>query len=563
MKPSRLALVSLLVLAAGAGGWWLGRTTTPAPADASGSRRVLLYQSPMHPWITSEQPGKCTICGMDLTPVYEGEPGHEAAPGTVRLGASAVHVAGVSTTELREQPLVRTLRVAGVLEDDETRHRVLSAWVEGRIERLFVNHLGAEVLAGQPLAVIYSPTLFTAQREYLDLRARGDGDGPLLAAARERLLLLGLGAGQIDSLDPEAPPSPFTEILAPMSGTVVSRSVYEGGYVKEGDPLFEIADYARMWFLFDAYESDLAWLRPGLEVEVSVESRPGETFSAPIAFIDPTIDPRTRTARVRVELENPLEETARGTRRKLQHRLYAEGRIALESPVVLAAPRSAVLDTGTRAVAYVDLGEGAYEQRTLRLGRRGDTAIEIREGLRVGERVVTHGALILDGQAQLEGGIGGGGSHDHGHAAAPELRLAPAVLAELPPLVDAAARASAALAADRLEDYAGPRAELASVVAALAREHRPAGFESVAALAGELVDGPELKATRSAYEPFSTALADWLLAVRKQHPEAAVFHVFECPMTPVLGAGRWVQQDDDLRNPFFGSAMLTCGNEVP
>ena len=167
-----------------------------------------------------------------------------------------------------------------------------------------------------------------------------------------------------------------------MSGTVVSRAAYEGRYLGEGDVLFEIAGYSRMWFVFDAYERDLEWLRTGMMVDVSVESHPVRSFTAPIDSIDPTINPMSRTAKVRVVLENPVVDPGPPPRHALRHKLYAEAAITLAAPEVLAAPRRAILDTGIRKVAYVALGESAFEQREVKTGRRGDSLIEIFSGLR-------------------------------------------------------------------------------------------------------------------------------------------------------------------------------------
>ena len=195
-----------------------------------------------------------------------------------------------------------------------------------------------------------------------------------------------------------------------MSGTVVSRAAYEGRYLGEGDVLFEIVGYSCMWFVFDVYERDLVWLRIGMMVDVSVESHPVRSFTAPIDSIDPTINPMSRTAKVRVVLENPVVDPGPPPRHALRHKLYAEAAITLAAPEVLAAPRRAILDTGIRKVAYVALGESAFEQREVKTGRRGDSLIEILSGLRAGERVVTEGNLILDGQAQLNASVA---AHTH------------------------------------------------------------------------------------------------------------------------------------------------------
>src|SRR5437763_1614880 len=186
-----------------------------------------------------------------------------------------------------------------------------------------------------------------------------------------------------------------------MSCTVVSRHVYEGQYVKEGDRLFELGDFSTMWFQFDAYERDLPWLREGQEVEVTTPAAPGKVYVAKISFIDPNLNDSTRSAKVRVEVPNPIVEQEGRKRRELYRRLYAEATVKVDVPNVLAVPRSAVLSPGAQAVVYVDKGGGAYEQRRVRLGRVGDDSWEVLEGVAEGERVVTAGNLLIDAQAQL------------------------------------------------------------------------------------------------------------------------------------------------------------------
>jgi membrane fusion protein, copper/silver efflux system len=203
MKAKALTLM-LVAAVAGAAGWFAARVGHPAHVDAPGAgpgevgRKVLYYQSAMHPWIKSDKPGRCTICGMELSPVFEGQAGFDAGAGVTMLGSNSIQVLNVQTDEVRRRPLERVLRVAGTIDDNDARHRVVSATVDGRIDRLGVNYVGAEVVAGQPLAVLYSPVLLAAEREYMALHKAAarpeigaalaaDRSG-LLAAARQRLL---------------------------------------------------------------------------------------------------------------------------------------------------------------------------------------------------------------------------------------------------------------------------------------------------------------------------------------------------------------------------------------
>ncbi len=412
MKPYSWILTALLVVGAATGGWFAAihhqANSEPVQASKSG-RKILRYQSPMHPWIKSDEPGKCTICGMDLAPVYEGEPGVRIDPSLVMLSSNSITVLHVETAPVTRQSITRTLRVAGTIDDNDVKHRRLSAYVDGRIEKLFINYLGQEVKEGEPMALFHSPMLLNLVREYQVMLHPPAAASKLLSrendqmrqAAEQRLVLMGLSGKQIESLGRSEPGEHLIEILAPMSGTVVSREVYAGQYVKEGDRLFEIADFSTMWFRFDAYEQDLAWLRPGQSIRITTPSLPGQTFQAVLDFIDPNLNEATRSAKVRVELANPLVELNGAKHHQFLHRLYAEGQITIVIPDTLTIPRSAVLNSHGDPLVYVDEGGGAYRQQKVKLGRVGDDRWEVLAGLSEADRVVTSGNLLLDAQAQL------------------------------------------------------------------------------------------------------------------------------------------------------------------
>jgi Cu(I)/Ag(I) efflux system membrane fusion protein len=532
-------------------------------ADPKAQARV--YQCPMHPWIKSGKAGdRCTICGMALVDAAGPDGGAAAAdPNLVTLAPAQASVIGVQTAEVRRGPVTRTLRVSGVIDDDDTRHRILAARVPGRVEKLHVNYVGAEVEAGAPLATIFSPEMLTAQRQYLERVKAGaiatsQADR---AATRERLLELGLTEAEIRILDNTQQPTAMVTVRAPQSGTVVSRNVYEGQYVRTNDRLFEIGDFSRMWFVFDAYEPDLAWLKPGQPVEVSVASLPGQVLTAPISFIDPNLSEMSRTARVRVVLENPG--------RHLMHRQTALATVVGTSPDTLRVPRSAVLQHGGRPVVYVAEGERAggpaYRAREIRLGRVGDADAEVLSGLAPGDRVATQAALILDSQAQLAHAAVSGGGHDHGAPAPAKVPAGAmphdeAAYGLLRALVFAAADAAASLAADDLDGYRKVLPTVREALAAYLAGYAPAARGPLAPFAGKLADGPDLTAARRAFEPFSTAAADLAREVHLHHREGMT--VYQCPMTPVLGTARWLSRSNELRNPFFGSAMLRCGEQV-
>ena len=575
-----LPLLFVAVLAGIAG--WFGRahlaSDAPHPGDGHGdaasARRVLYYQSPMHPWIKSGQPGKCTVCGMDLVPVYEGS---EPSDGNlVTLSSNAVTVVGVATAVARRQPLTRELHVAGTIDDDDSRHRLLSAYVDGRIDALFVNYEGAEVVAGQRLASVYSPMLLTSVREYVALRGQPGAQANLLTGAATRLRQLGLTEAQITAL-----PETFhgtdlvVDILAPMTGTVVKRSAYAGQYVKEGEPLFELGDFATMWFKFDAYERDLAWLHAGQTVEITTPSLPGRVFTNTLTFIDPNLDPTTRSAKVRVEIPNPPVVEDGHTNRLLRHRLFADARVRAAMPEVLAVPRTAVLNAGGSPLVYVERAAGNYEPRTVRLGRIGDEVVEITDGLAEGERVVTHGNLLLDAQSQIAGqgrsdtsanveSPGPAAPHtaeSAGHSAPLGVESRRAIN----DFLQAADAVREALAADDLARFNAAAMKLHPAIAALPIEGTVPALAQAASVA-HLPEAADLPSARQAFYPLSTALVEVMHALHAD-PAFAAVKLYQCPMVKQAFPGApktaaWFQLGGPIHNPWFGPAMLDCGTEL-
>jgi Cu(I)/Ag(I) efflux system membrane fusion protein len=525
---------------------------------------------------------------MQLEPVYEGQRGFGGAEGLVMLGSNSVQVINVQTEIVTNRPLTRTLHVAGVINKDDTKHRRLSAYAEGRIDKLFVNYVGAEVAAGQPLAILYSPSLLAAESEYLTVVNQkwpgGASDAlqqdraRLIDAAAQRLKRLGYSDAQLAALAKKESADARTEILAPMSGTVVTRAVYEGQYVKEGDVLFEISDFSTMWFQFDAYERDLGFLQVGQQVEVTAPALPGKTFTVPITFIDPNLNDATRSAKVRVELPNPIVDDSGRKRRLLYHQSYADGVVKYEVPSVLALPRTAVL-SASEPLVYVQVGDGAYEQRKVKLGRRGDDYIEVLEGVQMGDRVVTTGNLLIDAQAQLDTNTRQPGGN--GHAAPMTNNDAEPGGASLATLTGAqqetaheflklASDAAGALASDNVKQFndIAPRvhAMIPKLLDALGsvKALRPALLKLEEN--GHLEKAKDLADARKAFLPFSIAAVELAKHLRGADTFKTT-RIFNCPMVnrAVPGAaknGQWIQLEGPLRNPFFGSEMIECGNEV-
>lgn len=354
----------------------------------------------MHPQIRQDKPGKCPICAMDLIPVRKSSFSDEAIdPNAIQLSEEAVALADVQTSKISRQNPVKQVRLYGKIVPDERSLQSQTAHVSGRIESLNVDFTGETVRAGQTLATLYSPELFTAQQELLE--AIRMGQPQLIQAAREKLYLWKMTDAQIAAIEKSGSISPVVEIKSNTSGIVLSKRVSQGDYVSQGAILFDVANLTKVWALFDAFEVDLPFLSKGDPVEFTLQALPGKKFSGKISFIDPILNTTTRTAKVRVEVPNASLE--------LKPEMYATANVS--APLrnyknEIIVPQTAVLWTGKRAIVYVkqpDTNTPAFLMREVELGPSLGNSYVILNGLREGEEIVTNGVFAIDASAQLEG----------------------------------------------------------------------------------------------------------------------------------------------------------------
>ena len=369
-----LAIALVVVVAA--------RPSAPAAAP---QKKALYWVDPMHPQYRSDKPGKAPDCGMDLVPVYD-EP--KAA-----MPLQKQQLIGVQTGVAEVRTLGRSIRTVGRVAVDETRLSKVTAKFDGYIEKLYVNVTGQTIRRGQPLFSVYSPDLLATQQEYL-LALRAAKESPtLLAAARQRLLLWDITPAEIRELERSGAARKSVTIYAPAGGVVMNKMAVEGARIMPGEPLFEIANLDRVWIQADVYESDLPFIRRGASATTTLSYLPGRTWTGRVTFIAPTVDPMTRTVKVRSEFDN-----ADGA---LKPDMF--GDVTIEQPArrVVAVPDSAVLQTGTRNVVYVVKEDGAFESREVLVGTKSGGYYEIRGGLEEGEKVVTEANFLVDSESRL------------------------------------------------------------------------------------------------------------------------------------------------------------------
>ena len=367
--------------------------------SANKGEAIVKYTCPMHPTILQDKPGLCPICGMDLI-LLNSNASSQSDPMAIHLTKESAQLANVQTSVVSRQNPEKEVRLYGKVQADERLLQNQVAQISGRVEKLLVNFTGEPVRKGQPLALIYSPELVTAQQELLEAAKTKQAQPEIYEAAKEKLRQWKLADSQISSIESSGNVKTNIEIESTTSGIVTARRVNMGDYVSPGSVLYDVSDLSRVWVLFDAYESDLPFLKTGDQIDFTIQALPGTSFSGKVKFIDPVIDPVNRVAKVRVEISNPGG--------KLKPEMFATGIVRsnlAEYKDKLVIPASAVLWTGKRSIVYVKQAgeEPIFKIREIELGPQLGNSYVILDGLTDGEEIVTQGAFSVDAAAQLEG----------------------------------------------------------------------------------------------------------------------------------------------------------------
>lgn len=367
-----------------------GATTESAEAGGSSGDDIAYYTCSMHTSVRSDEPGQCPICSMDLTPVTN----DELKSGVLRLDAERTQRIGVRYAVVERKSLSRSILAVGEVNADENRLTDVTLRTEGWIDKLHVEETGEYVKRGQPLLELYSPDVLAASEEVLAARrATGTVRDRLVAAADRKLLLLGVTPGQLRRIVSRGEARDRISVSSPTSGYVVEKNIVEGDHVEQGMSLVRIADLSVVWVDAQVYEADLPLVKVGQAVTVALPFVPGQTFSGAIGYIHPSLDARSRTARVRVVLDNP--ELA------LRPGMYADVRIDVQLGERLVIPQDAVLYSGPRRLVFVDLGEGRLQPKDVEVGIRAAGMIEVLDGLSVGERVVASGNFLIAAESRI------------------------------------------------------------------------------------------------------------------------------------------------------------------
>jgi Cu(I)/Ag(I) efflux system membrane fusion protein len=579
-------------------------------------------------------PGKCPKCGMDLIPVMKGE--GDDGP-NLKLSERARKLAEIEVVPVERRFVSVEVRMVGKIQYDETRLGYVTAWVPGRLDRLYVDFTGAAVNKDDEMVYIYSPDLFTAQRELIDaikaaeeieesdLPSMKETAALFVDAVREKLRLWGLTKKQIAEIERKKKPSDHMTIYAPMGGIVIHKNALEGMYVDTGTRIYTIADLSKVWVVLDAYETDLTWLKYAQEVEFVTEAYPGEVFRGQVSFIDPFLSAEKRAVNIRVNAPN-LDARLKPdmfVHGIVRAKLTADGKVVAPqlagkwispvhpeivkddpgtcdvcgTPLVraealgyagddaqppLVIPATAPLITGTRAVVYVQVEEGEYEFRQVTLGPRAGDYYVVKQGMEEGELVVIKGNFVIDAERQIrakpsmmspEGGAPPMHHHGGPHKTGGE---APTRMLETPPefkkqLDGAFAKyfdIQQALSKDKLDAARKATGGLLATFDAvdmklLEGEAHNAWMKELDGLiksAKAMAAAKDIEKLRAGFATLSESMM--VIAKRFGTSGGQPILRFRCPMAFDNRGADWLQNKPGTENPYFGSKMFKCGDQV-
>ncbi|MCK6459851.1 MAG: efflux RND transporter periplasmic adaptor subunit [Planctomycetes bacterium] len=530
---------------------------------AKGERKIAYWWDPMmKPPYISDRPGKSPM-GMDLIPVYE----DEVQKGTtVAIDPVVVQNMGIRVADVREGPLRLPLRTVGILREAEPNQRDVTLKIPAWIERLHADTEGMLLRAGDPLFEVYSPDLLVAAEELLAARSARDriASGTdsevtrtaddMLESARKKLLLWDVAPSDIEAIEQEGKSRRTILFRSPLDGFLTEKMIVQGTAVEPGMKLLRIVDQSRLWLDAQVYEEQLPYLALGQKLVATVKGLPGRTFEGEVSRILPLAEPTARTVAIRIELPNP--------ELLLKPGMYAivSAEITLAERAMLV-PREAVIDTGTRTIAFLARDGGRFEPRIVKLGVEAlDGEVQVLEGLAPGDRVVTSGQFLLDVESRLREaiqkmlderlaaaprapeGVGAGGGVD----AALQGKIDSVVTAYL-----AVAQALAADEADRVPALAEALRKAAEPPADV-----PGHATHLLGAVRDAADlGPKLDEQRERFRKLSEAVIALADAFPPSSGVAPRLYVVHCPM---VGAD-WIQTSDDVKNPYYGAAMMSCG----
>ncbi|RUA09412.1 MAG: efflux RND transporter periplasmic adaptor subunit [Flavobacteriia bacterium] len=556
-----------------------------------------LWTCSMHPQIRKEKPGNCPICGMELIPLDESkDSGEKIAGNEIVLSPEAIQLANIQTTVVTRSKATKEVRLLGTVKPDERRLYSQVAHFPGRIEKLYVNFTGEKVRRGQRIVRLYSPELISAQKELFEALKSKDIYPQLLKASRNKLKLWKITDKQIDAMIKRGTVQEQIDILSDYNGYVMKKNVELGDHVMEGMNLFDIANLDTIWIMFEAYESDIPWIKNGDVVKFTVQAIPGKEYTGKITYIDPFVSPNSRVAKVRVEVRNPGH--------KLLPEMFANGIVKAKltnKTNALIIPKSAILWTGKRAVVYVKVPHEktiSFVYREVILGADLGQFYIVEKGLKDGEEVATNGVFRIDASAQLLGqksmmnpeggkvntgmaGMDMGGDDKKEEAKKEEdkdkdmsgmimidkSKIDPAFKKQLGVVVDEYIKLKNALTRDDAQAALAQSGKIKKAVdqvdmlLLLGDAHNVwmKALKQINKNIADIQNSSNIEVQRKSFGLLGKNLSDVIDMLGIETPGKKTVYLEFCPMADDNKGSFWLSYDKEISNPFFGQTMPTCG----
>ncbi|MGB5988632.1 MAG: efflux RND transporter periplasmic adaptor subunit [Marinifilaceae bacterium] len=557
MKSKNIIVIILVLFTGIFAGWFLFK---PAPKEDVEHEHVhekqkTIWTCSMHPQIKMDKKGKCPICAMDLIPLDTESSSSEMDDETIQISEAAAKLADIQTLIIRKEIPVKKIYLQGKIKADERLVTDISTRFSGRIEKLFVNFTGQVVRKGELLAKIYSPELISAQKELIEASKYKKENPAIYRAARGKLKLWSISDKQIKEIERKNEVEEFFNIVAPSGGTVSMRMTSNGDFVKKGESIFKLVDLRKLWVIFYAYETDLAWIHMGDSIKFEIAALTGEEFMGKISYIDPFINDKTRTTQIRLEINNK--------KKNIKPQMFVKG--MLESTLAsnrkeIVVPKSSVLWTGKKAIVYVKnpkMKSPSFSYREVILGSSTGSAYIIKKGLQEGEEIVVNGVFKIDAAAQLKG------STSMMKPAHKNSIINKDFSKELLMFYNAYLKLKDAFISSDSNEITKTTISLNNIYKSIdmklldKKDHKKWMKESkiLNLSISKIVNSKELHSQREAFAILSKSLFE----VIKYYKISQESYYHFCPMADDNKGAYWLSDSKKVRNPYFGDEMLECG----
>lgn len=540
-------------------------------SEESQSKKVEIWTCSMHPQIRQPESGDCPICGMNLIPL---EANGNDNPLVFEMTKQAMKIAQIQTAIVGKAATnYSSMKLSGKITANETNSASIVTHISGRIEKLFISFTGERIYKGKKIASIYSPKLITAQRELLEASKVKDVNPRLFEATVNKLKFWKISESQIQSILNSNRVIESFNIYAGFSGVVLNKKVSVGDYLNEGEVLFDIQNLNQLWVVLDVYESELASVKVGDKISFTTTSIPNKVYTSVLNFVDPVINPNTRTATARASINNISND--------LKPEMFVEanliGKVSNQQKVTI--PRSAVLWTGERSVVYVklpDLKAPSFEFREIVIGKSVGKEYQILSGLKYGEEIVVNGAFVIDASAQLNNQasmmnrLAVNSSSNESSAGESNIQtfmvsakfqkqfeqLIKAYLSLKEALVQDNSELAKSKAKEVILELKGIDMELLSNNAHMFWMKQ---YNLILKESQKLQETRILKTQRGHFYNLSQEI---IKSTRAFGVSEGQYFVQFCPMAKNDKGASWLSGKEEILNPYFGDAMLTCGSVI-